>query len=66
MLKMEKYHVDVYQMDYQIGWFGSVTSVSWPIRNIENMEIGHQNQQKGQIPQMVYLFLYLKAANFRF
>jgi hypothetical protein len=35
MLNMEKYTIDVYQMDDQIGWFGSITSVSWPIRNLK-------------------------------
>ena len=32
MLKMEKYDIDMYQICNQIGWFVSVTSVSWPIR----------------------------------
>jgi len=36
MLKMEKHDIDMYQIGNQIGSFGSVTSVSWPIRNNNN------------------------------
>jgi len=35
MLNREKNNIEMYQIGKQIGWFGSVTSVSWPIRKKE-------------------------------